>query len=121
MNLADVRKLAARAKRDNLAETMALQLRGRGLAGGMVREHEFARAIGRKWRFDFAYPLRLIALEVEGGTWVGGAHNRGAHFESDCEKYAIAAIHGWRVIRATTDQVRNGVAGAWMQRILTEA
>lgn len=120
MNLDDVRRAAAKAKRDGLAENMALQLRARALVDGMFRELEFARAIGRKWRFDFAWPARHVALEVEGGTWTGGAHTRGAHFESDCEKYAIAAIQGWRVIRATTDQVRTGVAGAWMQRILTE-
>ncbi len=121
MNVDDARKLAKKAKRDALADGMAFQLRARGLAEGMVREHEFAKAIGRLWRFDFAWVDRKVALEVEGGTWINGAHSRGKHFEGDCEKYAIAAIHGWRVIRATTDQVRSGVAGAWMQRILTEA
>lgn len=120
MTPAEFRKAQAKAKRDSLADGMAWQLMAKGLTTGMVREYEFASAIGRHWRFDFAFPDRLVALEVEGGTWIlgGGRHNRGVGMARDAEKYAIAAIQGWRVIRATTDQVRSGVAAAWMERIL---
>jgi very-short-patch-repair endonuclease len=69
------------------------------------REYHFARHQARQWRFDFAWPERKIAVEVEGGTWTGGAHTRGAHFESDAEKYNAAAALGWRVLRFTTDMV----------------
>ena len=53
----------------------------------------------RKWRFDFSWPQQRIALEVEGGVWVGGAHNRGVGFVKDIEKYNQAAVLGWRVLR----------------------
>ena len=63
------------------------------------REHQFFP--GRRWRFDFAWPDRLIAAEVEGGIWTHGRHSRGAGFEKDCEKYNSAALVGWRVFRFT--------------------
>ena len=69
------------------------------------REFQFARP--RKWRFDFAWPRKKIACEIEGGSWVGGAHNRGKHFQSDCEKYNAAVLLGWSVLRYTTDDVRH--------------
>ena len=52
----------------------------------------------RKWRFDYAWPMRKVALEVEGGIWTGGRHTRGAGALADLEKYSEAAIAGWRVI-----------------------
>jgi very-short-patch-repair endonuclease len=72
----------------------------------------------RKWRADFAWPDHRVMLEVEGGVWVVGAHNRGAHFESDCEKYAEAALLGWTVIRATGRHVKNGTALLWLAKAL---
>ena len=83
-----------------------------------VREYRFAPR--RRWRFDFAWPDGPIhdrwAVEVEGGTWVNGRHGRGKGFEADCEKYARAALLGWRVIRVTPAQIRSGAALAWIER-----
>jgi hypothetical protein len=59
----------------------------------------------RRWRFDFAWPEQLVAVELEGGIWTGGAHTRGKHYQSDCEKYNAAALRGWRVLRYTTDDL----------------
>lgn len=57
----------------------------------------------RKWRFDFAYIDQKIAIECEGGIWSGGAHVRGSHFNSDCEKYNEAVKLGWKILRYTTN------------------
>lgn len=59
----------------------------------------------RKWRFDYSNEGSMIAIEIEGGVWVNGAHNRGKHFTSDCEKYMAAALMGWTVFRLTADMV----------------
>ena len=72
----------------------------------------------RKWRFDFAWPLWKIAVEVEGGTWNGGAHSRGKGYENDCTKYNAAAQLGWRVFRFTTDMVKDGRAIAQIREVL---
>ena len=72
------------------------------------REYQFFP--GRKWKFDFAVLDKKIAIEIEGGIWNGGAHTRGKHFESDCEKYNTATIMGWKVLRYSTQMVLNGDA-----------
>jgi len=115
---ATLAKAEARAKREALELTMLQQLRVLRLDMGLCREWVFDSR--RKWRFDFAYPdpdYRL-AVEVEGGTWSGGRHVTGAGFDADCVKYASAAIQGWRVIRATSGQVKSGAAAQWVKEAL---
>ena len=73
--------------------------------GGAVLSSEYRFHETRKWRFDFALPEKKLAIELEGGIWVKGAHTRGSHFNSDCEKYNNAALLGWRVFRITTDMI----------------
>lgn len=53
----------------------------------------------RKWRFDYAWPDKKIAVEVEGGVWSGGRHTRGAGFIKDMEKYNTATVMGWKILR----------------------
>lgn len=62
-----------------------------------LTEHRFHST--RKWRFDYAWEEHRVALEVEGGVWVGGRHTSGAGFVKDMEKYNEAACLGWRIIR----------------------
>jgi len=95
-------------------EALALHLKGDGIA--FEREYKFHPA--RKWKFDFALPDKKLAIEVEGGTWIGGSHNRGERYEQDCEKYNAAAVMGWRVLRYTTSMVQRGEAIAQIGRLL---
>jgi hypothetical protein len=77
---------------------------------------EFTFAPDREWRFDYGWPVWRIALEIEGGTWIGGRHVTGAGYEADCIKYNRAAILGWLVIRATTRMVHRGDAVRTLQQ-----
>lgn len=72
------------------------------------REYKFAPP--RKWRFDFAWPLRKLAVEIEGGVYSGGRHTRPTGFVNDMEKYNAAASQGWTVMRFTTSQATSGFA-----------
>jgi very-short-patch-repair endonuclease len=50
----------------------------------------------RKHRFDFAWPERKIAVEVDGNAWhVKGGGRHGT--DKDREKINIAAQMGWRI------------------------
>jgi very-short-patch-repair endonuclease len=69
----------------------------------LEREYRFEPT--RKWRFDFAHPLTRIAIEIEGGVWIRGAHTRPVGFTSDCEKYNAATAAGWRIFRLTRDML----------------
>ncbi len=59
----------------------------------------------RRWRFDFAHAESRVAIEIEGGVWSGGRHNRGAGYVGDCEKYMEATLEGWTVFRLTRGQI----------------
>lgn len=79
-------------------------------------EYAFAKGIGRRWRFDFAWPAQKLAVEIEGGTFSGGRHTRGSGFEADAEKYAEAVLAGWRVLRVSTAMVTDGRALRLVER-----
>lgn len=81
-------------------------------------EMEYRFAPPRRWRFDFSWPDRMVACEVEGATWSGGRHTRGSGFEADAEKYAEAALAGWLVLRVTGGMVKDGRAIALLERAL---
>lgn len=81
-----------------------------------TREYKFWP--GRRFAFDFAWPERKIAVEVEGGTYVSGAHGRGKHYASDLVKYNEAAILGWTVLRFDTDMVGSGAALVAIERVV---
>ena len=70
-------------------------------------EREYAFARPRKFRFDFAWPVHRVALEIEGAAFVRGRHTRGAGFATDCFKYSLAAASGWIVLRVTYAQIRS--------------
>lgn len=91
----------------DLERLLAFQLRALGITD-FEREYHFAESIGRKWRFDFAFVDRKLAMEVDGAIWSGGRHVRGAGVERDAEKYSAAAALGWRVIRLTRSMVESG-------------
>lgn len=74
----------------------------------------------RRWRFDLAWPAERIAIEVDGGTWVGGRHTSGAGFAKDCEKLNCATLLGWQVYRFTTTMIRDGAATATLQAAFAE-
>lgn len=76
----------------------------------LTPEREFRFHDTRRWRFDFAFPDRKLAVEVEGGTYTNGRHTRGSGYEKDLEKYNTAARLGWTVLRYTTGQVIKGTA-----------
>lgn len=63
------------------------------------REYRFDPV--RRWRFDFAWPDVRVALEVEGGVYSHGRHTRGSGFTRDVEKYNMAVMLGWAVLRVT--------------------
>ena len=96
---------------------ISLQCRAMGLPEPEV-EVQFAKP--RRWRFDFAWPKLKLALEVDGGVFLpgGGRHSRGAGYRADCEKFAEAAIQGWRVIRCLPEHVSNGQAAQWIERAM---
>lgn len=70
-----------------------------------VREYRFHET--RKFRFDFAWIEEKLAVEIEGGIWINGGHNRGVGYSKDMEKYNLATLRGWRVLRFAPKDIKN--------------
>ncbi len=68
-------------------------------------EYHFDTEIGRKHRFDWAWPGKKIAVEVDGGQFAfrGGRHST----DADRDKLNIAASMGWRVFRFSPSQLKH--------------
>lgn len=94
-----------------------------------VAEHRFHE--GRGWSFDRAWPRYKVAVELEGGSHgrqvichncgvvvrsitskgsgrelrSAGYHGHRARFSADVEKYNVAQLDGWLVLRFVHDNV----------------
>ena len=72
----------------------------------------------KNWRFDFAWPDSMLAVECEGGAWVMGRHTRGKGFEADLMKYHAAMELGWTVYRCSGPLIRSGKAVELIAKLL---
>ena len=82
---------------------VAWRVYGNGIAP--VTEYQFAASIGRRFRFDDAWPDVKVAVEIDGGQWQkhGGRHNT----DADRMKLNFAAALGWRVLRFSGTMLRD--------------
>jgi very-short-patch-repair endonuclease len=86
------------------------------------RELQFAlEMLERRWKFDFAWPEYMVAVEVEGLVYrtcydaprpgaqrvltVYGRHASPQGIKDDMEKYNAAALLGWYVLRFERDMI----------------
>lgn len=101
----NAQKTAARPKALSVGEeTFALHLK----AHGLEYEREVCLIPGRKWRWDFV--LKNIAIEIQGQTWVKGAHSSGSGIVRDCQKLNAATLAGYRNLVFTTEMALSGEA-----------
>lgn len=89
-------------------------LRFHQLGSGLPAYTEQYRFCDRRYRFDYAWPERKIAVEMDGGNymvrwskklrrWVAvGKHTKSA----DYEKLNEALLLGWQVLRFTGEMLR---------------
>jgi very-short-patch-repair endonuclease len=96
-------------------EDLAFQVRAMQLPEA---DREYAFAKPRRWRFDFAWPDFMVAVEIEGGTWQVSRHTHPSGYAADMEKYNAAAVQGWMVLRFTPQQVTDGYAVKFIQDAL---
>lgn len=75
--------------------------------GGQKYRFDEAFHHSRKWRFDFKFEDAMVAVEIEGGVFMGkfGGHTSGVGYTDDCEKYNEAIFAGWTVFRLTPAQI----------------
>lgn len=98
-----------------LEQTLAWQIKVTGLPEPV---QEFVAIPDRRFRWDFAWPEQRLLLEVQGGVWKKGAHSGGTGVNRDTEKQNLAVLAGWRTLAVTTNQIRDGLAIAWLKKAL---
>lgn len=112
-----------KSQRARWSEHFALQLKSRGYLlmppnsvyngeGNTVVFPEFKFHPSRKWSMDYAFPKLKIAIEVEGGIWMGGkgAHSRPMNIQRDIEKQNEAVLLGWHPLRFSPVEIKSGVS-----------
>lgn len=66
----------------------------------------------RLFRFDFAWPDKKVAVEIEGGIYMAkGGHTNVKGFNANCEKHNLATLDGWRFFRFTEKMLTNDPVG----------
>ena len=89
-------------------ERFLLHWRADGYDEPPRREYRFHDQ--RRWRFDFAWPDMKLAVEIQGLTRAGGAHQRIDAIGRDYNKLNAAQMMGWVVLQFSQAQVKSGEA-----------
>lgn len=108
-------------RRNDSAPTCAVCDGGEDPEGGWFAPVHHQYRHERDWRFDLAWPGRMLAAEVDGGVWTAGRHVQGGGFEADLVKLNEAVLRGWRVLRFTTGSngmIERGLAVEQLERAL---
>jgi len=70
----------------------------------VLSEHRFAAPL-RQWRFDYAIPEAMLAIEYHGHAGFVGeqasGHSTIKGLTNDCEKMNVAQSMGWKVLAFT--------------------
>ena len=101
-----VKSISIKKPKIDYPKYLAVQLEELSAIPVPIFEHKFHDT--RRWRFDLAFMDAKLAVEVEGGIWNYGRHNRASTFIKDMEKYNNACLLGWNLLRLSTDMVKNG-------------
>ena len=104
----EIAKAKVKADRKKVAEAEKLDYlqflqRNIGDKYNVVITSEFKFHPVRKWRFDYFIPVgdAGIAIEIDGGIWIGGRHTSPQGFVKDMEKFNNASSMGYYVFKFT--------------------
>lgn len=96
------RKTLRELLKQNLAAAVSKQT-----GAGYEFEYRFA-APERQWRSDIAFPAAKVAVEIDGGLWTYGRHNRAASMLADMEKGNGYSARGWLVFHCPWEWIDGG-------------
>lgn len=99
VSIDEARRLAKAAKRTSLQDKFLAAWKA---TGWPMPEAEYRFHPVRKWRFDFAWPALMLAVECNGGEFIGGRHSRATARVSEYDKLNEAIRLGWRVLQFGT-------------------
>lgn len=83
----------------NTIEFVLKSFKQQGLIPSYCKEHQFD--LQRKFRFDYAIPELMLAIEYEGLMSEKSGHTTVEGYTKDCRKYNLATSQGWKILRYT--------------------
>jgi hypothetical protein len=67
----------------------------------------------RRYRWDFCHLESKVAIEIQGGVWMGkSGHSGGTGLVKDYEKLCLAAARGWRVFLLADSMITDEYLGS---------
>lgn len=93
-------------------EELALHIRAYGLEPPR-RQYLFAEHLGRAFAMDFAWPDRMLTVEIDGAV-----HRIKGRFRADLERHNLAQVLGWRVLRFSPADVKSAKAVDTVRAVL---
>jgi hypothetical protein len=111
------RQAATYALKPDYARELAIQIRDAGLRLPLL-EYAFDKQLtggGRGWMLDLAWRWTepMLAVEVDGAV-----HRIKGRHKGDIQKHQALFVQGWKLLRVTPAQVRNGEALALVREAL---
>lgn len=107
MDADSVKKLAKASRREKL-ELEFLQAWLDEFPNLPVPVRQYRHSPKRKWRWDF-YLAPDILVDIQGGTFIRGAHSRGVGQDKDFEKWNDAVRMGYRPLLFGTMAMKDPV------------
>ena len=102
----------------DLEAEFAFQVKYAGLPEP-IREYPAIK--GRRFRYDFCWLEQKLLIEINGGTFNGGAHGRGVGINRDYEKGNLAVQHGFRLLQFDTKMVKSGVGLEFTEQLINQS
>lgn len=93
--------------RDELERLLLWHIKAAGLP---TPEREVRLVPGRRFKWDVVWRANMVAVEVNGGTWIKGGHSTGTGIERDYEKSNLATLLGWHCFAFSGAMVKDGRA-----------
>lgn len=126
----DIQRYRADGKDEDFEELLAFQMKAAGLPSFATQYPwpKIEKAEGRSYpqsptgrvrgyTADFYFPPDLL-IEVDGKIWWKGGHTSGTGYTEDRVRDAESMCCGYRTLRVTTGQVKDGLALGWIERLL---
>ena len=105
------------AKPSHLESAFELWLNQTPGVGHFTKEYRFLPT--RNWRFDFAWTLENVAVEIDGLRYDGVAgHQTVKGVMADAEKYEAALRMGWKVYRVPGPWIAEGERLIWRPQVM---
>lgn len=95
---------------------------GQGIAQQYVvkskRHQTPERKLAKTYKIDFAFQELKLAIEIQGGTYRNGRHNRGKGYAEDRKRIRDLQYMDWVVLEYTTDDLQPGTKRATIAEVV---